>query len=431
MKRLANRHAPNRQHQRGSVLVTGLILIAVVTVVVASAGRFIVTEMRMGGRSRAWMQAFLSAEAGVEVAMQAFNRDLAGSADAWTKWTSTGTNIHTLADIALPTRPGASHPATYSVIADQNTLAITSSGTVEVPRFDAPVTRTVEVVLALDKEAWPSPFDWGLLAKNQLKIVGNPYCASYDSRNGPYGGTNILQNCDIGGAGARADAIWGGGATQVLGDAAVIPGADVLVNPAEFWTGSLRRDLEIDFPAVVLPRSDLTMGPITGNTTINVAGDTYVGTSKIRFSGPRTLRIRGNGNLTLYVDEELDIGTPAAITFEPDPGGKISVRLFLNGDAHIQGDLNTGGVPVNLQIYGTENCKSIDCQANNNKSLAIYAPDAEVHLSGTSVIQGSAVGEIIRITGNFDFRYDEALGTIDLPIEPPPMHYSVKSWMEL
>jgi len=114
--------------------------------------------------------------------------------------------------------------------------------------------------------------------------------------------TNVSQRCNIGATGIRPDAIRGGGSAQVFGDAAVMPGAGVEVDPDAFWSGTLRRDLKVDFPDVVPPRTDVTMAPITEDTTINVAGETYAGAAEISFSGLRTLRIRGNGALTLYAE---------------------------------------------------------------------------------------------------------------------------------
>ncbi len=421
----------NRGSRNGSVLVTALIMIAVAVISAASAARYCLHEWGLSTHSAARLQALHTAEAGVENAMYEFHRQL-NTGNGWAGWTAVSSGVYTVTlDLdGMPSTP--SSPSGFEVTADINTLTVTASGRVPLSRFRAPAQRTVQVILETAEIPLRSPLEWGLLARDQLNIVGNPYCISYDSRHGPFGGTNVSARCNIGATGLRVDAITGGGAAQVFGDAAVVPGAGVDVNPGPFWSGSLQQDLEVDFPAVVPPRTDMTLGAINDDATINVAGNTYVGTPRIDLSGPRTLTISGSGELTLYVAGDLSVGTPASITYAPGAGGRLRVRLFLNGNADIKGNLNTGGYPEDLQIYGTENCLTVDCQANNNKSLTLYAPEAQINLAGTATIQGAIVGRVMRVTGTFDFRYDEALGAIDLPVAPQrPQEYRIQRWVEL
>ncbi len=420
-----------KDNRGGSVVVTALIMIAVAMIGAASAARFCLHELGLSSHSSARVQALHTAEAGIEVAIHEFNRELGGGS-SWSGWTAVSSEEFSVSR-ALDRMPVApSTPSSFAVTAETDTLTITSVGQIWLSRFEDPVERTVRVTLETDEVPFRSPFEWGLLARDRLNIVGTPFCISYDSRNGPFGGANVSSRCNIGSAGLRPDAITGGGATQVFGDAAIMPGAGVSVAPGPFWTGTLKNDLEVDFPEVVVPRTDMTMGAINGNTTINVVGDTYAGTPQINLSGPRTLTIAGNGELTLYVAGGMDVGTPASITYAPSAGGTVRVQMFINGNVDIKGELNTDGIPEHLQIYGTANCLTVDCQANNNKSLTIYAPEAQINLAGNATIQGAIVGGNIKMTGTFDFRYDEALSALSLPVEPQlPEAYRVLSWVEL
>ena len=421
----------SRAGRNGGVLVVALLMVSFAVIGAAAAARYCLHELRLSKHSVARMQALHTAEAGVETAMYAFSRQQR-SGGGWAGWTVLSNGVYGLEQDmdGMPATPTSA--SSFRVQADTNTLTIVSRGMADAPRFDEPVTRTIQVVLEARAIPLRSPFDWGMVAKDQLRINGNPYCDSYDSRNGPYGGTNVSDRCNIGATGIRSDAIRGGGAAQVLGDAAVVSGGGVVVNPSAFWSGTLRYDLEVDFPDVVVPRTDMTRGAIDKvNTTINVAGQTYVGVPFIDM-GNRTLTIQGNGELTLYVRGDLEVNTSAEVVYAPSVGGNIRVRLFLNGDANIKGELNTGGLPVNLQLYGTINCLAIDCQANNDRSMVIYAPQADVDVGGNAVIQGAIVGKNIRQHGNSAFRYDESLGSIDLPVDPQrPQEYVMKSWMEI
>lgn len=415
----------------GSVVVVALIMIAVAVISAASAARFCLHEWGLSEHSAARIQSLHTSEAGAEAAMYAFSRQQT-SGDGWAGWTLVSNGVYAV-ERAMEGMPvSASAASSFRVMANTNTLTIVSSGAAAVPRLDAPSVRTIEVILESRDIPFRSPFEWGMVAKDQLRVVGNPLCLSYDSRNGPFGGANVMSNCNIGATGFRADAITGGGAAQVFGDAAVAVGAGVDVNPGAFWSGALRQDLEVDFEDVVSPRTDMTRAAINNaNTTLNVAGNTYVGVPSIGLVN-KTLTIQGNGELTLYVSGEMSVNTAAEIVYTPSAGGNVLVRLFLNGNANIKGKLNTGGLPINLQMYGTPNCQAIDCQANNDRSMVIYAPQADIDFGGNAVIQGSIVGMNIRQHGNPAFRYDEALSDLDLPTGGQrPQEYVMKSWMEI
>ncbi len=417
-----------RSGSRGSVLMVAMIVMSVSAIAAASAASFCLNMFKLSWYSAARIQALHTAEAGVEVAIHAFNRQMQ-SGDGWTGWTR-GTNGMFTLTADLVGASASSLASTFSVQADTNNLTITSRGTLANSRY-AQAERTVEVVLDARPESSRSPFEWGLLSKDKLQIQGNPRCRSYDSALGAPGGANIFSNCDIGSMGQRADAISGGGAAQVWGDAAVSAGGGTVANPGPFWSGALTQDLDVDFPDVAPPRKDMTRAAIGNvNTTINIAGDVYIGVPSIGLVN-KTLTIRGNGELTLYVAGALSVNTAASIVYAPSAGGNVAVRIFLNGAANIKGELNTGGLPANLQMFGTTNCLALDCQAKNDHSVVIYAPQADVDFGGNSTIKGAIVGNNIKQHGNPDFWYDEALANLEIPTnQQDPLKYVVNRWIE-
>ncbi|HAS83510.1 MAG TPA: hypothetical protein DCS43_12790 [Verrucomicrobia bacterium] len=410
------------------MLMVAMMVMFVASMAAASAANFCLGMLKLSWHSAARIQALHTAEAGVEAAMYAFNRQLA-SGDGWVGWTVGTNGTFTVTKSLYGVSASASLASTFNVQADTNTLTITSRGTLANSRY-ANADRTVEVVLKAEAKSTPSPFEWGLLSKDKLNIVGNPLCLSYDSSRGAYGAGNSSTNCDVGSMGQRDDAITGGGAAQSYGDAAVAPGGDVDVNHI-FWTGKLTRNLDVDFPDVAPPRTNMTRAAINNaTTTINIAGSTYIGVPSIGLVN-KTLTIAGNGDVVIYVQGTLSVGTAATIRYAPSAGGIISVKMFLNGNVDINGDLNTDGIPANLQMFGTTTCQTLDCQANNSKSMVIYAPQAQIDLSGNATIQGAIIGNVIRVNGNFDFRYDEALANLEIPTnQQKPLKYFVKNWME-
>lgn len=414
------------QDKKGSVIVVTLLLTIVVAVGVASAVRLCLHELRLSQHSSAWAQALHTAEAGVEVAMYEFYRDLVSS-DGWSSgWTNIAVNTYALADMSIPSSIYPTYTSYYSVTANTATLTITGVGRADVPRLQDTVARTVCVVLERPEK---SPFEYGMLAKDKLRIVGTPFCDSYDSRNGAYGGANTSTNCDLGSLSTATNAISGGGSTVVKGDVNTAPGGGVDANPGPFWTGDKKNDLDISIPDVDPPFTNMTDPAITGGEVFSVSGTNNMGVPSIQPGGAdKTVTIQGEGLLRIYSAGVVDFGTPTTLTLQPDVGKVLKVHVYCNDDVNILGTLNNLGNPADLKFYGTTNCTSVACQANNQKKLTVYTPQAAVALSGTSAIYGAIVGNTITCHGTYDFHYDEALADED---KSAPNEYSVASWVEL
>jgi hypothetical protein len=94
----------------------------------------------------------------------------------------------------------------------------------------------------------------------------------------------------------------------------------------------------------------------------------------------------------------------------------------------MKGTLNYLGLPLDLTFYGTPNCLNIDCQANNDKYLTVYAPQANVSLAGNADIFGAITAYNIDVNGTFQFHYDESLATNS---EPTISHFEMVGWREL
>lgn len=407
----------------GSALVITFMLTVVVALVVAGALRMVSHEFRYAVQSSNWMQTLETAEAGVELSMAALQQEVDSGYD-WSSWTKSG-DTYTIAYSDLDPAGHDAPDSAYTVTVDTNAMTVKATGRMPEPQTGAMITRTVQVSFEPD-EFWP--FEKSLLAKNNVNIIGNPNCDSYNSEDGPYGGFNVGANCSVGSMSLNVAGISGGGSASVAGDVFVTENGDAV---GEFWSGAEHNTLDVDIPDVKIPFTLTEVGsPIVGGNTIVVSGTTNRSVQYITGSGgSKNVTITGSGLCQIYVDEYVDFGTPTTLSITPNPvASDLKVELYVNGDVDIKGELNYNGDPKDFTIYGTPNCVSIACQANNDKSLTIYAPQADVELSGNAAIFGAVVANNINVKGTFDFHYDESLATNGSPIK---VGYNITSWREL
>ena len=93
------------------------------------------------------------------------------------------------------------------------------------------------------------------------------------------------------------------------------------------------------------------------------------------------------------------------------------------------------GPALNFQLYGTTNdssgaetTRTMDISGNGQFSGAIYAPNHEVTLNGsgsTGVYVGAVVAKKVKLKGDIQFHYDEAVGRGGLIA-----NYKIASWFE-
>lgn len=418
--------------QKGSAIIVTMILTFVISIMVATAIRYVVNEHAWSVHSANWAQALHTAEAGIEVALAALEQSVSGTYE-WSSsgcgWTEESGNVwkRALADLAPDDHcyPNSSYSVSLDT-SDINAYVVTATGQMPEPRTGNTLTRTVQVTLTPD---YFRKFERGMLG-DEVDFQGNPDCDSYNSEDGPYGGFNVSTNCSIASVSEDPDGIHGGGSPVVKGDVFVTETGDAT---GDFWTGEEHNDFEADIPPYVPDRTDTPDGAWTGGEVVNVPADSgadgYIGLTHIDPSGAdKTVTIQGEGTVTIYVDDYVDFGTSTDFNIVPDAGKQLTVIIEVDGPLSLFGTLNDTGNPIDLQIYGTDNCTSMDVAANNDKMLCVYAPNAEIKLTGNAAIYGSIVGKEIRCQGNFDFHYDESLATNGTPTL---QGFSIASWQEL
>src|SRR6185369_12626989 len=107
--------------------------------------------------------------------------------------------------------------------------------------------------------------------------------------------------------------------------------------------------------------------------------------------------------------------------------GSTGVKMDLGGN----GVFNGTGYATNFMAQGLPTCTTASLSGNAGFIGAIYAPNADFTANGggNNVVidfNGSGVFRTVKMNGNYNFHYDEALGRFG-----PRLGYYITGWNEL
>lgn len=440
--------------QRGSVLIVALLLAVGIAIALGSFISLNLNSLKLAKRTFYSGAALNLAETGSEEAIWCFNQYTAAVAAgtpastaltaAWTGWdTSDGvTAKRTFTGFNF----GAGTTGSVKVYVDRynpssgaQPVAV-AQARVSLADGTAEVSKTVEVRMKRR-----SLFAVGLVAKNSISFSGNN--ASVDSWNSMYDNSGALRATpvpwsaseahDKGSVGTvtvtstvtvqNAD-IWGTAAVGGPSTTSISVGSQGRVGP--YGTpvntkapGSVTSDFTANMEVNTMP----TTGTVI--TTVGATLGTTGTTTAYRFSGSISSDLTINGNVTLCLTGSglvINITGNDAITIAP--GG--SLTIYTDADVKLAGKgLINVGQPKDFQLYGTSTSvtpQSFQVSGNGDFRGCVYAPNADVSLTGNGNASGSVVGKTIHVTGNTTFHYDESLA--NLGGENP---FGVIRWREL
>jgi hypothetical protein len=135
------------------------------------------------------------------------------------------------------------------------------------------------------------------------------------------------------------------------------------------------------------------------------------------------------GNATLYVVGDISMTGQSQLIIAP--GG--SLKLYVGGATTKfagGGIMNETGDSAKFTYYGLPSNTSVTVAGNASFTGTIYAPDADLTLSGGGNniydLVGATVTKTTKMNGHFKFHFDEKLRRI-----PGPIRYRVASWNEI
>lgn len=415
-------HLVTRRYERGNTLFITMMGIGIIGLALAGYLKLVVSQNYSVARSQSWNEGIAIAEAGVEEVLAQINSDTSPLSLLANGWTYTGSKF-------TRTRQLGDDAYTVEFSLSSGTATIESTGRTPVPQGNTQIERRIRVVARLN-----SLFSKGLVAKGQINLNGNNIMTdSFDSTDpnystgGQYDPAKSKDNGDVATNSGLVNSI-GVGNAKITGRVSTGPGGSVSIGPngsvgSKAWMdggnkgiepGYSSDDMNVDFPSVTPP---FTTGLSPVSATID--GVTY---DAVITSGPWVMsgisgaaKILVTGDAELYVHGNIDISGQGFI--EIDSGG--SLKIYANGASTKLGGngvINNAGSATNFFYYGTPNNTSVGIRGNGQFTGTIYAPDADLDLSGGGNNEedfiGASVTKTATMNGKFNFHYDEALGKI-------------------
>jgi flagellar hook assembly protein FlgD/Tol biopolymer transport system component/fibronectin type 3 domain-containing protein len=255
-------------------------------------------------------------------------------------------------------------------------------------------------------------FNFVLFADKSIILSGDIYTDSYSGypanlirgqfKKGNIG-TNSMNVCSI---------TMNGGA-QVFGKALVGYGG----NPATgtcISGGSSVYNSDVDALSTIknmTPKTDPGGGTVMGALKASAGALKTLTSGNYRYSsielGGR-VKLTLNGQITIHVDGNLSITGGASIVIAP--GSAVTIyqngqNLNINGGSLINNTMD----PKKLIIYGTSNMQSAYISGVVGLYAVVFAPTADIRITGSQNIYGSIIGNTVNVSGGSSVHYDESL----------------------
>lgn len=250
----------------------------------------------------------------------------------------------------------------------------------------------------------------GIAVATEVNFGNHARIDSYDSRQGPYGGSNVSSQAQVATNSADSDAIAFGNHGDVHGSLYVGVGGD----PAEgistgghfSITGVQDANTEnIDLPGCSPPDLGASAGDmeIRNNQSITVDQDVKWDD----FDAGNHARLYVDGHVTIHVTEDFDTGNDFRIILNPG----ATLDLYASGGLNLGNDarLNDDSArTTDLTIY---NCGSDDISIGNNARIAgaIISPHAEMDTGNGTHLYGQFLGYELNFGNHARFHQDMAL----------------------
>ena len=421
---------------KGFVLLVSLIVTFVVGMVAAGLIGMTLQEYRLSMRSSAYSKALRAAESGVNLACEEFVRQI-----------NAGGSLSGFSTNGVLTNTSGTVISSYAVsasVSGSDIYVITSTGRVSLAGTTIP--RAIKV--SLQKAGKASPFKYGIMSKAALYMSGSVMADSYDSTdpakstNGQYDPAKAGKNATLATLSTATPAVKADGGAQLsgIGVISVVQGATVDIAHWLYFPGIITHDAAQEMPDVSVPfflppSGAINVGPWPNQAqTITVSGLQNMSVSNFDVTASGSLTISGAGTLRIYVDGQTTVSGSGKIQISPSPStADLKVEIYANDSVNIAGSglLNNTYRAANCSIWGTTNCTSIKVTGNSGYIGTIYAPAAEVDLSGSSAAMGAFLGGAVKFTGNTRYYIDESLigGSSSPASSAKP--YKLISWTEI
>jgi hypothetical protein len=401
--------------KQGNVLIITMVFCLTVGMVLASALKLISLRYSNSVHSNGWNEAIPIAEAGIEEAMTHLHDDATASANGWTAAAVGGQIVYTkersFAD--------GSYFNTTIYSATSNSPVIYSQGYVRSPlKASQYVSRMVKVCATNP----PNVFTKAIATTGTITMNGHPYVDSYDSRIGPY---NLLTNRTASGniatdSTASPAVNLGGGTvygTVTTGPGGIISGGTVGdaawdASQSGIEPGWTNNNMNVSFPSNSPPSGASSFSTLPAATTVGGVTAIYLPTgsySASSFSSSGTPVII-TGNVTFLDTGSFSIAGQGYVQIQPG----ASLTMYVGGNVDVAGNgvINGSGFAGNFNVLGLAGCTGMKFAGNGLFDGTVYAPQADVTITGNGESYGAVIGKTATLNGNANFHYDKALAMI-------------------
>ncbi len=415
---------PNRKkHEQGFVLVIAVILMGFLLLLALPFMGQLSAENRLTDKSFKSCAALSLAEAGVERAVWELNF---GDITTWdgdaALRTMTITSFqspsgHVVGDIEIKVH----NPETKTPLVEATGILSYSDS--------ALMAKATRVEL---EEIKYNPWNFAVFGDEDVDFASAAEVDSYDSEDGPYGGTNVGTDGDVGTNGTILGCIDLCPNAKIYGDAVSGPGSDpesVIITQGNSYIDGEKKSLveEKEMPSVSPPEGLVFMGGYSlgvGDVgTINASGEytSFILGSNSMLTITSDVILYITGDFTMSSNSQLNIDNGASVTIY------LGGTFTQNSNSQIN---NLSEDPTKLLILGTDSFNgTMTWNSNTDFYGAVYVPRAHVDFRSNIDFYGSIIANTFEFNSNARFHYDRALAGLkrddmeDLP-------YGVKSWQE-
>ena len=247
-------------------------------------------------------------------------------------------------------------------------------------------------------------FPYAAFGDTGVSLGGGSVTDSYDSSGGTYAATKTNTNGNVGTNATTSGAVkLGGSGTQVNGSIAIGPGGSAGLVITTTGGASYQTSTVLPAPVSLSSVTVPVIGTNQGNLTIKAA---FTATPNQTYG---TVSVGAGGALTLpagtYVIDSLTLSGNSSLTVTGAVIVYVKTGLDLSGGAV----LNPTQKSTNLVFFGADTLTSVKVTGGTTAAYAVYAPKAEIDLTGGTDFYGAIVGKDIKNSGGVELHYDRSL----------------------
>jgi hypothetical protein len=404
--------------QRGYILLATLLVISLLLVFGIYIGKFYSADKQIAQNGKNQLIAISAADAGIQDALYQLKRN-----SAWNAGFSSSVLPHSLATYTV-TFDKTQNKLPWSTNNSTGGSAIAGYGGRSVPAgmvhlvslgmFQSSTVKVEALLQALPGSLFPG----AVTTQGDITISGNQQVDFYDSTAGPYAPpttfpappVNLLTTNS-----AAAGAVDLNGHVTIAGAGTVGPGgtsASVSGTGYQSWSAETK-PVAMSFITAPTgtnlgdaPPKNLGNDPLPVGTyqDLNPKGDLTLLPGTYVFTGDMTL----SGKDRILLDSSASPTNPVKIF--------VLGSIAVTGNSSINGTTQgvNGPSPSSLIIYGGPNTTDVKLSGSTNSYFALYAPAADVRISGGADLFGAVVSNTLTLSGGGNgggIHFDQSLSS--------------------